>query len=176
MSYISDIETKGCICLDDIIQTAKMHVPEAYRFMPWTYPGLAHGTACLESEEQLSCYLASYGEMHKGKLQRIMADFPFSKINSDFEVIDWGCGQGIATVCFIDYLRKHDLDGKLQKITLIEPSKVALERAKFNVAHAVNTANVYIDTEKLLSALNNSKRPYNWRTPYRGTYLYSFVL
>lgn len=147
MSYISDIETKGCICLDDIIQTAKMHVPEAYRFMPWTYPGLAHGTACLESEEQLNCYLASYGEMHKGKLQRIMADFPFRKINSDFEIIDWGCGQGIATVYFIDYLRKYNLESKLQKITLIEPSEVALERARFNVAHAVNADDVYIDIE-----------------------------
>lgn len=147
MSYITDIETKGRICLDDVIQTAKKHVPEAYRFKPWTYPGLEHGTACLESEEQLCCYLASYGEMHKGKLNRIMNDFPFSKINSDFEIIDWGCGQGIATVCFIDYLKKHNLDGRLQKVTLIDPSKIALNRAKFNVGHVINTDDVYICTE-----------------------------
>ena len=147
MSYITDIETKVHICLDDIIQTAKKYVPEAYRLKPWTYPGLLHGTACLESEEQLNCYLASYGEMHKGKLQKIIADFPFGNINSDFEIIDWGCGQGIATVCFIDYLRKYNLESKLQKITLIEPSEAALERAKFNVFHTVNTDDVYIDTE-----------------------------
>lgn len=147
MSYITDIESIGRICLNDVIQTAKKHVPEYYRSQPWTYPGLEHGTACLESEEQLSCYLASYGEMHKGKLNRILNDFPFSKIDSDFEIIDWGCGQGIATVCLIDYLRKHNLDSKLQKVTLIEPSEIALSRAKFNVAHAVNTDEVYINTE-----------------------------
>ena len=149
MSYITDIESIGRICLNDVIQTAKKHVPEYYRFQPWTYPGLEHGTACLESEEQLCCYLASYGEMHKGKLNRIMNDFPFSKIDSDFEIIDWGCGQGIATVCLIDFLRKHNLDSKLQKVTLIEPSEIALSRAKFNVAHAVNTDDVYINTENL---------------------------
>ena len=140
MSYLTDIETIGHLCLDDIIQTARKHVPEAYRYQPWTYPGLAHGTSCLESEEQLNCYLASYGEMHKGKLQRIMTDFPYSQLNADFEIIDWGCGQGIATVCFIDYLTKYNLVSKLQKVTLIEPSAVALERAKFNVTHAVPTA------------------------------------
>ena len=53
MSYITDIESIGRICLNDVIQTAKKHVPEYYRFQPWTYPGLEHGTACLESEEQL---------------------------------------------------------------------------------------------------------------------------
>ncbi|MGM9796602.1 MAG: DEAD/DEAH box helicase [Parabacteroides sp.] len=145
MSYLTDIETIGHLCLDDIIQTARKHVPEAYRYQPWAYPGLAHGTSCLESEEQLNCYLASYGEMHKGKLQRIMTDFPYSQLNADFEIIDWGCGQGIATVCFIDYLTKYNLVSKLQKVTLIEPSAVALERAKFNVAHTVHTDDVYID-------------------------------
>ena len=145
MSYTSDIESIGRICLDDIIQTARKHVPESYRFNPWKFPGLDHGTACLESEEQLCCYMASYGEMHKGKLLQIMKDFPFDNLNADFEIIDWGCGQGIATVCFIDHLRNHRLDNGLRKVTLIEPSEVALRRAKFNVTHAVNTDNVYID-------------------------------
>ena len=145
MSYNSDIESIGHICLDNIIQTAKKHVPAAYRNQPWSYPGLEHGTACLENDAQLCCYLASYGEMHKGKLDRIMEDFPFGDLDADFEIIDWGCGQGIATISFLDHIRNFGLSNKLRKITLIEPSKLALKRAKFNVCHAVDTNKVYID-------------------------------
>lgn len=147
MNYTKDIEAIGCINIDDIIQTAKKYVPKEFCYRPWTYPGLNHGIACLETEEQLCCYLASYGEMHKGKLNRIMSDFPFENIDSDFEIIDWGCGQGIATVCLIDYLEKYNLDYKLQKITLVEPSEFALRRAKFNVSHALNNDKVCISTE-----------------------------
>lgn len=147
MGYISDIQAIGRICLDDIIRTAKKHVPTAYQQRPWSYPRLEHGTACLDSEEQLCCYMASYGEMHKGKLVRIINDFPFEKMDSNLEIIDWGCGQGIATVCFIDYLRKHKLERKIQKITLVEPSETALARAKFNVEHAVDADAVYIEAE-----------------------------
>ena len=147
MNYTSDIEEIGCICLDDIIQTARKHVPMAYRSKPWAYPGLNHGTACLDSEEQLCCYLASYGEMHKGKLTQIFKDFPFNQLIDDFEIIDWGCGQGIATVCLVDYLRSNNLIHRLQKVTLIEPSDAALTRAKFNVSHAVDVNRVFIEAE-----------------------------
>lgn len=146
MSYNSDIESIGHICLDDIIQTAKKYVPMPYRNQPWSYPGQEHGTACLENDAQLCCYLASYGEMHKGKLDRVMEDFPFDDLDVDFEIIDWGCGQGIATISFLDHIRNLGLSNKLKKITLIEPSKAALKRAKFNVCHAIDINEVHIDT------------------------------
>lgn len=158
MSYITDIKAIGCICLDDIIRTARKHVPMAYSSKPWTYPGLDHGMACLETEDQLCCYLASYGEMHKGKLYQIMKNFPFSQLDANYEIIDWGCGQGIATVCLVDCLRNHGLDNKLQKVTLIEPSKVALDRAKFNVSHTIDIDQVYIEAENcyLPSTVDNN--------------------
>lgn len=98
MNYIDVIKTYSPLSLDDIIKTAKLYVPIAYQSVPWSYPGLNHGTAILQSEEQLCCYLAAYGEMHKGKLKCALEKFPFKSIDNNLEIIDWGCGQGLASV------------------------------------------------------------------------------
>ena len=147
MSYIDTIHSFSPLTFDDIIRTATLNVPNEHKREPWFYPGLEHGTALLETEEQLCCYLAAYGEMHKGKLACAISQFPFRNIDTDYEIIDWGCGQGIASVYMIDQLRKNGLNGKLKKVTLVEPSSVALERARLNVELAVND-DVYIETLK----------------------------
>ena len=51
MSYVDSIKKISPLSLDDIIKTAKQHVPDAYRCAPWNYPGLNHGTALLQNEE-----------------------------------------------------------------------------------------------------------------------------
>ena len=144
MSYIDRIQAYSPLTFNDIIRTAVENVPKEYLKAPWYCPGLNHGTATLENEAQLCCYLAAYGEMHRGKLECAISQFPFRNIDSDCEIIDWGCGQGIASVYMIDQLRRNGLIGKLQKVTLIEPSPVALERAKLNVSLAVGE-NVYVE-------------------------------
>lgn len=136
MSYIDAIQKISPLSLDDIIRTAERFVPERYKGRPWECPGLNHGTALLENEDQLCCYLAAYGEMHKQKLACGINQLPFRNIDSNLEIIDWGCGQGIASVYMIDELRKHNLITRLQKVTLIEPSSRALSRAKLNVCQA----------------------------------------
>lgn len=133
MSYEEQIKAIGTPTIDDFIHAAASMVPANLKDMPWHCPGMNHGQAILDKEEQLNCYMSSYGEMHKQKMTKILADFPFTGINDDFEVIDWGCGQGLGTICFIDYMRAHGLYGNLQRITLIEPSSVTLKRAAFNV-------------------------------------------
>ena len=144
MSYVDTIRTIMPLSLDNIIKTAKQHVPDAYQHAPWSYPGLNHGTAILQNEEQLCCYLAAYGEMHKGKLKCALAKFPFKSLDKNFEIIDWGCGQGLASVYMADCLRYFGLIDKLQKVTLIEPSIAALKRAKLHVEQAVGDE-VYIE-------------------------------
>lgn len=144
MSYIDTIRTITPLSLDDIIKTAKQYVPDAYRYAPWNYPGLNHGTAILQNEEQLCCYLSAYGEMHKGKLKCAFEKFPFGKLDKDIEIIDWGCGQGLASVYMADCLRCSGLIDKLQKVTLIEPSTAAIKRAKLHVRQAVGD-DVYIE-------------------------------
>ena len=144
MSYSSTIQTFRPLTFDDIIRTAKQYVPDTYKHCPWRYPGLEHGTALLENEDQLCCYLAAYGEMHKGKLECAISKFPFKNINCNYEIIDWGCGQGIASIYMIDSLRKNGLLDKLQKISLIEPSATALARAKMNVSIATEN-NIFVE-------------------------------
>lgn len=152
MSYSSTIKTYTPLTFDDIIRTARQYVPDTYKHCPWRYPGLEHGTALLENEDQLCCYLSAYGEMHKGKLECAIKRFPFKNIDSNYEIIDWGCGQGIASIYMIDCLRKHGLLNRLQKVSLIEPSKTALKRAKLNVSLATENDVFIEDLNYLLPA------------------------
>lgn len=145
MTYKEAILRFSPLTIDEIIKTSKEFVPDEFKARPWTVPGLVHGTACLSSEEQLCCYMAAYGEMHKGKMQKILQDFPFSNIDENFEIIDWGAGQGLGTMCLLESLRMYIPDGKLQKVTLIEPSTAAIERARLHVECAVSD-DVYVET------------------------------
>ena len=162
MSYIDTIQTYHPLTFEHIIRTAKENVPFELKSRPWQCPGLNHGTARLENEEQLCCYLAAYGEMHKGKLECAISQFPFKNMDTNYEIIDWGCGQGIASVFMIDQLRRNGQIGKLQKVTLVEPSKTALDRAKLNVSLAVGE-DVYVE------ALNNYLPPVD--KSFTGEYL-----
>ena len=145
MSYIEDIQSFSPLSLNELIKTAKKYVPKEYKRMPWAYPGLDHGVAILDNEEQLCCYLAAYGEMHKGKLGCAFGKFPFDKIDRNIEIIDWGCGQGLASLYMIDGLRYNNKINRLQKVTLIEPSSAALSRAKLHLQQAVSE-DVFIET------------------------------
>lgn len=144
MNYVDSIKNIKPLTLKDIIQTAKQYIPSTYESSPWSYPDLNHGTADLSKEQLLCCRLSAYGEMHEVKLNRIISDFPFSKIDDNLEIIDWGCEQGIATVCMLNALSRHDLDQRVKKITLIEPSKEALQRAVLHVEQCVDE-DVYIE-------------------------------
>lgn len=90
------------------------------------------GTAVLTTEAQCTAYLAAYGDMHRIKLESAYAQF-FSTVgslsNASLEIIDWGCGQGLASGVLIDYLREQSLPLSISRVTLIEPSKLALSRA-----------------------------------------------
>lgn len=138
MSYIEDIKSLGHpTSLSELLSISRKYVPLLYKDAPWTIPGLDRGKALLSSEDLLNCYLAAYGEMHHKKLNAIISKFPFTSLNDDIEIMDWGCGQGIASCAFIDALRQYGLVDKLRKSTLIEPSKTAIDRAALNVSSAV---------------------------------------
>ena len=110
-------------------------VPLQYRSRPWQYPGLNHGTAVLTTEEQCNAYIAAYGNMHQGKINEVLDEIKINDFaNTDLQIIDWGCGQGLATICLFDFFNKHNLSLDLvKKVVLIEPSEVARDRAKTHV-------------------------------------------
>lgn len=118
--------------IDTFIEISKLFVPEQFKHYPWTITN--HGVGVYTEEVELACYMAAYGEMHKKKMEKILSDFPIDNLDQPFEIIDRGCGQGIATICTLDFLRKHNKLSNLKSITLIEPSRVALNRAVLNIS------------------------------------------
>ena len=94
---------------------------------------LVRGTAVLDDEPHMNMYLRSFGLMHKAKIDEAfnnMLSYLEKLFSQDIEIYDWGCGQGIATICMLDFLRKHHIQPNFKRINLIEPSAVAVERAK----------------------------------------------
>ncbi len=94
---------------------------------------LVRGTAVLDDESHMNMYFRSFGLMHKAKIDEALNNMlPYLEklFSQDIEIYDWGCGQGTATICMLDFLRKHHIQPKFKRINLIEPSVVAVERAK----------------------------------------------
>lgn len=73
--------------------------------------------------------------MHQGKINEVLDEIKINDFaNTDLQIIDWGCGQGLATICLFDFFNKHNLSLDLvKKVVLIEPSEVARDRAKTHV-------------------------------------------
>lgn len=135
MRYIEQLYNIQNPSFNSIIELNASLVPLQYRSRPWQYPGLNHGTAVLTTEEQCNAYIAAYGNMHQGKINEVLDEIKINDLaNTDLQIIDWGCGQGLATICLFDFFNKHNLSLDLvKKVVLIEPSKVARDRAKTHV-------------------------------------------
>lgn len=95
------------------------------------HESLNRGIDILDSEPLLQMYIYSFGKMHNAKLQ-----FAFNNVqkpvinNREVELVDYGCGQGLASICYHDFIIKHNCDQKVRRIILIEPSEMALSRAE----------------------------------------------
>ena len=108
------------------------------------YESLNHGVDLLDSDAQMKCYLFSFGRMHQAKVYRALSCIsPSTYASGNFDIVDWGCGQGLATVCLFDYLRERRVTNSVHKVTLIEPSEAARERAAIHVGAYVG-ANVTV--------------------------------
>ncbi len=145
MSYSEDLYSSSCQSIDDIVDWCHKFVPYKYKARPWSHPELQHGVSLLASNEALNCYMSAYGDMHVSKCRAAMMNFPFNQLTGSIEIVDWGCGQGIGSASVIDALMQRDLLQWLRKVTLVEPSASALERARCNIAKLTNN-NVEINT------------------------------
>ncbi len=95
---------------------------------------LKRGIALLRTDAELKYYLYAYGKMHQQKMNVALSHFSWEDFeNKRIQIVDWGCGQALATICFFDYLKKKDIKCEIDKIVLIEPSNEALERATIHV-------------------------------------------
>ena len=94
------------------------------------YNDLEHGVNLLDGEPQMLMYIYSFGNMHESKLRFAFNQLPDSFSNqTKVNIIDYGCGQAIGTMCYVDYLRENGLSQTIGSVTLIEPSEICLRRA-----------------------------------------------
>jgi hypothetical protein len=148
MSYEEKLKALSQFSMDDFIAISKELLPSEYRACPWHY--INHGVDLLSTEDQLCAYIAAYGEMHHVKCKASFQNFNFEAISTNVEIIDWGCGQGIGSLSFIDMLRERNKLHLLKKVTLVEPSIAALKRATINVQKATNGSILVLPIKKYL--------------------------
>lgn len=99
------------------------------------YNDLKHGVAIIDREELLWQYLWSFGLMHQSKMEMALEKLPriADIVRDGFSVVDWGCGQGLATVCLLDFLKRKGVESVPEKTILVEPSQLAIENARLHV-------------------------------------------
>ena len=149
MGFESAISRIHPYTMESFIDVSKSMLPQHMRVCPWNF--VNHGTGLLNSNEELCAYISAYGEMHEIKCRGAFQNIDFDKLGN-IEIWDWGCGQGLASLTLIDMLREREKLHLLKKVTLIEPSLVALERAELNVKTAfpsiqIITINKYLPAE-----------------------------
>ena len=95
------------------------------------HESLNRGIDILDSEPLLQMYIYSFGKMHNAKLQYAYNNIQKRILEfNHVEIVDYGCGQGLATICFHDFVLEHNSELKVKRIILIEPSVMALSRAE----------------------------------------------
>lgn len=120
---------------------------------------LGRGRSVLDTPVKLDQYLYSYGPMTKAQWRTLLGEL--SLIPEPTEIIDYGCGQGLATALLFDHFG-DDFIRSVRKVVLIEPSEVALRRAgaiiscysanQFQV-ETINKTMDAIDAEELLGEI-----------------------
>lgn len=127
---------------NEIRQLAKNVVEESIEDADAIFNTLGRGIRVLTNEEQLLVYLRAYGPMHEAKLDSALEHFPFGEIEGDINIVDWGCGQALASMVFIERLQTQYPNIHIKNILLIEPSSVALKRAELHVRHFDSSINI----------------------------------
>ncbi|EKT4510757.1 AAA domain-containing protein [Flavobacterium psychrophilum] len=141
--------------LQKIISKAYENLPTEKKSKPWTF--VNHGVDLLKNEDELNCYLVAYGKMHEEKIHSALSTLTNIKeiVKNKYQIIDWGCGQGLATLCFLDFIKDGLTEKKPQRITLIEPSNSAITKAEKYI-QTISQENKTLLIEKRLDEVNLS--------------------
>lgn len=116
------------------------------------YEDLKRRTGIIDDDAHLNMYLKSFGKMHKAKIDAAFESLPniLEIFDKEIEIYDWGCGQGLASICLLDYLQTKKIGYKIKTINLIDPSVPATKRAEevlpcFDESIKINTINKVFD-------------------------------
>ena len=151
-NFVQIFKERGNISFVGMRDTAISLLPKDRTRRNKLYDDLDRGKGVLDDDDHLNMYLHSFGKMHKAKL-----DMAFNSIYSadvfgeEIEVFDWGCGQGTATICLLDFLKEKHIVPNIKQIYLVEPSSAATKRAVevircFNLSCGIKTITKYFNS------------------------------
>lgn len=113
------------------------YVSEVYKSL--NYPTFAHTTnraqTPLTSIEQAVMYTTLYGKSHFNRfssvITQIMGDNKRTEaVTKTINIVDYGCGQAIASLALLDYLEQHvNCENFTLNFYLVEPSQTTLDLA-----------------------------------------------
>lgn len=129
MAFLDRVAQLNAPTFPDVIGAAAAEVPRRDWSRAWAV--LEHGRTILEDEDRLNKYLIAYGLMHRAKLLHMLNAMrsAFRNPAGRVSIVDWGCGQGLASAVFIDWLRENLPGKRVVSIRLVEVSNSARSRA-----------------------------------------------
>ena len=98
----------------------------------------------MSKEEELYSEIAKYAKRDKALLYSAFDAFLEKLDNQKINIVDWECGQGIATTLLIDYIREKQLNIDILKVFLVGSDKFAISRAIANINALKNNDNILI--------------------------------
>lgn len=133
-----------------------------------SFRSIDYGRKILQFEEEVDAYIAFYGAQHYYKLVEAFKALDISRFQfHQLDILSYGCGAATDTCSLISYCRTHKIDLPFKNITLIEPSKIALQRGVTYVKQSLSneeskTVNIklinkYIDELEDRDIHNNSR-------------------
>ena len=69
----------------------------------------------------------------------------------EISIVDYGCGQGLASLCFLDWLFENNLIDNIKQVKLVDKDKVALSRALLHFATIFPNIDVVAINQDFLS-------------------------
>ena len=121
-------------------------------------------TRALTSEQEAIFYIVAYGWQHHQSMQHLLSEaLNFtSDVQENIRVIDYGCGQGVATLAFMDHLAKKGIaQQRSLEVHLIEPSKVSLDIAKLLIERLAKVYGMQVSIHCQQRTLDNALIPLN---------------
>lgn len=85
---------------------------------------------------------------------RHLKHYPKHSLKREANIIDWGCGQAMASMAYFDFLNQIGTEQEIRNLTLIEPSEIALKRASLHIRNFSPATDIHT-INKDLDALAN---------------------
>lgn len=100
------------------------------------YVELKRGVDIIRREELLWRYLYAFGNMHRSKMRLALKQLRDLRkiVSREYTIIDWGCGQALASCCFMDYIHNFNNANLPERSILIDPSGLALRNAELHLS------------------------------------------